>query len=88
MTNEKQKPQLTARDYQDAIDSQNACNLSGVIHSLSRVLPAIWAESNGTDEVNQHPIVKLYAEQIAHLSNGREYSNAHNICQCKAKRAA
>ncbi len=76
---------LTSKDYTDAIHSQNACNLSGIVHSLSRVLPAIWEDSNGTEEVNNHPIVRMYAEQIAFLSSGIEYSNAYNICDCRAK---
>ena len=77
---------LTPQDYNDAILSQSACNLSGLVHSLSRILPTIWNESDGTNQVNNHPIVKMYAEQIAFLSSGIEYSKAHNICDIQAKR--
>ena|SRR5210317_1086581 len=76
------------RDYQNAIHSQSACNLTGLINELSRVLPAIWAECGDTDAVNSHPIVKLYAEQIAHLSRDIEYPSAHSICAIRARRAS
>lgn len=87
-TSAHSKPELTPKDYSDAMQSQNACNLTALIKALSRVLPAIHAESDGSDDVNNHPIVKLYVEQFAHLSNGRDYSSAYNICSIKAKRAA
>ena len=75
--------------YADALLSQGACNLSGIVHSLSRALPAIWddvrAKGGGTDEVNRHPICRLYAEQIGHLSgmgsgNSDTYSVAYDAC--------
>ena len=87
MENEK----LTERDYEDAMHSQSACNLSGIVHSLSRVMPKIWIEAGekgeGTDYVNQHPIVRLYAEQIMHLSGKREYSDAHKAVSEKLEKA-
>ena len=75
---------LTKRDYENALQSQNACNLSGVAHSLSEVLPRIWNESNGTTEVNQHPIVRLYIEQMAFLAN-RDYFESEKICRERAE---
>ena len=63
---------LTPDDYQQALNSQSACNLSGIVHTFSDVLTKIWQEANargqGTDWVNQHPIAVLYATQVAHLS--------------------
>lgn len=84
----KQGLELTPRDYQNALNSQSACNLSGLINELTRVLPAIWCECDNTDDVNQHPITRLYAEQIAHLSSPLEYSKAFNVCSIQAKRTA
>ena len=76
--NNKELP--TKLDYQNAIYVQSACNLSGVVHSLSEVLPRIWNEARtsggGTANVNEHPIVRLYAEQITHLSRGLDYFDA------------
>lgn len=53
---------ITAKDYQDAINVQNACNASGVAQSLASVIKEIEAES--TDERNTHPIVKLYVYKL------------------------
>ena len=59
---------LTLSDYEDAMYSQSACNLSAIAHSLTDVLGRIRQEVHGTDAVNKHPIVRLYVEQMAHLS--------------------
>jgi hypothetical protein len=63
---------LTADDYQRAIDTQGACNASGLCHSLSaamsRVFDEAQARDKGTDWYNGHPIVFLYVAQIASLS--------------------
>lgn len=81
---------LTARDWSNAMDAQSACNLGGVSRSLAEVIPKIRAtlEAEGTPvnttSVNQHPIVRLYAEQIIYLSGGgvgdsESYSKAYDI---------
>jgi hypothetical protein len=63
---------LDPDDYKRALESQSACNLSGIVHTFSEVLSKIWVEANarglGTDWVNQHPISVLYSTQIASLS--------------------
>jgi hypothetical protein len=62
---------LTKHDYEMAIAAQSACNLSGVVHSFSEVLPRIWEEARqlgkGTEWVNQHPLCILYAEKMHDL---------------------
>lgn len=72
------------RHYADAIQVQNACNLSGVVHSLSRMLPDIRDEVNaaggGTEEVNRHPIVTLFIEKLVSL-NGRWVDGAGQFCE-------
>ena len=85
---------LSAMDYQFALDSQTACNLSGIVHSLSRTVKLIWdealANNLGTDYVNTHPICRLYAEQISFLSGGgccfdsETYSVAYRLCAERA----
>lgn len=76
---------LTANDYQNALDVQSACNLSGVVHSFSEVIERVWNEAHrlgkGTAWVNSHPICRLYAEQIAHLTGETDYFDASKICQ-------
>ncbi len=57
---------------QDAIDVQDACNLSGVVHSLDICVSDLWELAHkmkkGTDWVNQHPIVQMYVDKLACLS--------------------
>jgi len=54
---------LTKWDYQQALQSQNACNLSGIVRALADVTNRIWdevrANGGGTDDVNRHPICRL-----------------------------
>ena len=63
--------------YELAIMSQDACNLSGLAHSLTdTVFPAIRAEltsgdwPEGTDSRNQHPVVFLIVFQMLFLASG------------------
>lgn len=76
---------ITKDDYQKALDSQSACNLSGIIHSFSDILRRVWEEARhngkGTDWVNEHPICRLFAEQISHLSKECDYMNAYTFCE-------
>lgn len=61
---------ITAYDYISAIHSQSAVNLSGLVHSLAEIIDKIRREPDfdGTNFVNTHPIVRLFAEQIYHLA--------------------
>lgn len=70
---------------QEAIAVQDACNLSGVVHTFSRAitdLRAILSASNdfSTSKLNQHPISILYSSKIASLTgsedNRSEYENS------------
>jgi len=80
---------LESKDYQTAIDIQNACNLSGVINSFYHIMKKISQDAieqgHGTDWKNNHPICKLFAEQIYHLSNGIDYSKAFDECEKMAQ---
>lgn len=68
---------------QEALDVQNACNLSGVVHSLARVVTMLRAlpECTGTEWCNTHPIVYLFVDKLAdlsgvpHLDSGRFMQN-------------
>lgn len=90
LTQTAERPKLTAFDYRNALLAQSAVNLSGLVHTFSEVLPRIWeearAEGKGTDFVNNHPIARLYSEQIAFLSSGRDYSDAHKVCEELSKK--
>jgi hypothetical protein len=82
---------LTVDDYKNAIDACSACNVSGLIRSLNDMIERIWNCDKkygiGTYFVNHHPIIQLYAYQIAYLSHGREpiewagFSDAYKFCK-------
>ncbi|MHC4434967.1 MAG: hypothetical protein ACYTBS_24275 [Planctomycetota bacterium] len=78
--------QLTVWDYEKALFSQSACNLSGLVHALSEVVDRIWVEARlrgeGTEYVNNHPIVRLYVEQLQHLCK-TSYADAHSFVSAK-----
>lgn len=75
---------LTQRDYQNAIYSQMACNLVAIVNSLADVLNRIKEDNPDSESINRHPIVRLYVEQLVHLSgsgittNNESYSKAYN----------
>lgn len=81
---------LTLRDWENADQSQNACNLSGLAHSLVDVLGRIRCERgiNGTGDVNRHPIVRLYCEQMLLLAGGGPGDTTSWLEACHAVRMA
>jgi hypothetical protein len=61
---------------QQALDVQNACNLSGVLASFKEIVhEVIWPEARrlgkGTEFVNTHPIATLFLSKLTSL-NGCE----------------
>ena len=77
------------REYQLALNSQGACNLSGVVKDWARVLDLIWEEAranrDGTDFVNEHPICVLFAEQVGYLARASaNYFQASEACRQRA----
>jgi len=63
---------LIQHDWVEAYQVQDACNLSGVVHSfaamMSKILDESRARHKGTDWANQHPIAVLFADKIASLT--------------------
>lgn len=56
---------------------QDACNLSGVVHSFSRAMARLWQLHNageleektkGTNVINRHIVSKLFAYKIVSLA--------------------
>ena len=86
---------VTTQDSQQAIDSQCACNLSGIVLSFARIMERINEDTRelGGHVRNTHPICRLFAEQICHLSGGgscgdwENYMKAHDICEEMAERS-
>jgi hypothetical protein len=60
---------------QEALDVQNACNLSGVVHGFSRAMSDLCALVPNTGERNTHPIAILWADKIAHLTGTQDIGN-------------
>lgn len=58
---------------QEALDVQNACNLSGVVHGFARAMGDLMAHTKSTDERNQHPIAILWADKVAHLTGTQSF---------------
>jgi hypothetical protein len=54
----------------EALQVQDACNLSGVVHAFARAMSDLLKhpECTGTDWANTHPVAVLYADKIAHLT--------------------
>ena len=62
---------ISKTTWQQALDSQTACNLSALAHFLVRVLDELRANGiKGTDDLNTHAIVRLVVAQMAHLAFG------------------
>lgn len=80
---------------QEAIEVQDACNLSGVVHgwhrSMEELCEVLRTNSNfaGTDEINHHPINKLWASKVHDLasmglSDFEEWGKAYDACKILA----
>jgi hypothetical protein len=58
---------------QQALDIQDASNLSGVAHAFSRGVRILSDEARkrgeGTEWVNEHPIVSLFLDKLASLNH-------------------
>lgn len=70
---------------QDALNVQDACNLSGVAQGFARAMLDLRAlpECTGTDWANRHPVAILWSDKIASLTGShssvtcaRAYSDA------------
>lgn len=71
---------------QSALDCQDACNLSGVAHSMLDAIAAIRADASNTVKVNQHPIVTLYLLKMNELNGSGSslhptYDPAEKACK-------
>lgn len=64
----------------DALAVQDACNLSGVVASFATIINEVRTrlEAEGkssTDKVNNHPVCRLYADKVAHLTGTQLFGN-------------
>jgi hypothetical protein len=76
----------------ESVQVQDACNLSGVAHGLSRtisLLRAAVSESGGddsTDSINSHPIVVLWVDKLASLAGIQSYNERAADAHAEAQR--
>lgn len=88
----EKRPKVTPVDYQVALNVQSASNLSAVVYSWSRIMENICREAQrlneGTQWKNEHPINRLFAEQVMHLTGGCEYSKAYQEAKEKTNEDA
>lgn len=71
--------------YRDALFVQSACNLSGVVFSLDRVVRELrreWEDLGAPGEFGayceMHPVSRLYVEQMVYLALGRPVLSARD----------
>ena len=60
---------------QEALDVQDACNLSGVVHAFARAMSALCDHDLGTQSRNTHPIAIVWADKVAHLTGTQSLGN-------------
>jgi hypothetical protein len=65
----------------EALGVQDACNLTGVLHSYSRAMTDLReiARAEGwesTDKLNTHPVAVLYSSKISSLT-GDDFAKAY-----------
>ncbi len=82
----REKARLKAkidRMWQQAIDVQDASNLSGVVHSFAEILSAMVQTGQPTTERNLHPVCVMFASKIASLTalTDERFSDAYAACR-------
>jgi len=74
-----------ARDIcQDAILVQDACNLSGVAHSLAEMCSFLWKQGLETEAIKKHPAVILVVDKMNDLVGRPDfdaYAEAYKACR-------
>lgn len=61
--------------YRDAIQVQDACNLSGVLFSFAQHMQTLCDMGLDTDQKNQHPVSILFSSKIGSLTGSELLSN-------------
>ena len=85
---------ISTTTWQQALDAQCACNLSGLAHFLVRALDELRANGiNDTDALNTHALVRLVVAQMAHLAyrsfdcgSGNLWEEAYQLAEAKSQR--
>lgn len=71
-----------------ALDIQDACNLTGVVHAMSRAASRLRTlyPNECTGFYNRHSVLVLFSDKIAHLTNAsEEFPCAYRVCKALAQ---
>jgi len=74
--------------WQEAIDVQSACNLSGVVHAYAKILSVLCKTTQSTNERNRHPVCVLFSSKIASLTGSEDTqrtADAYTACVRQAE---
>ena len=71
---------LNRDDYTEALQVQDACNLSGVVIAFARVLQKLRDSGLDSNGIHTHPLTRCWADKIAHLAGVQDLGNA-NACE-------
>jgi hypothetical protein len=76
-------PELNVNDYQHAMNSQSAPNVVAIVNHLHRTVMKM--RKMPTTELQNHPILKMYAVQLEYLTHKKSYAEASLECEDKSK---
>ena len=80
-----EKPSKSLADLaREAIQVQDACNLSGVVHGFARAMEDLCIHVPNTAERNRHAIAVLGSSKIASLTGSEDssiFSRAYEACR-------
>jgi hypothetical protein len=80
----EEQAEALKRLAKEAIDVQDACNLSGVAHGFSRAMSKLCELGLDTSARNRHPVAVMWSSKIASLTgseSGEEFSRAYDACK-------
>ncbi|MFA5714249.1 MAG: hypothetical protein WC998_00730 [Candidatus Paceibacterota bacterium] len=75
--------------YNDALNALGACNSSGLIFDLAKIMQELCDQKLSTAERNKHPVVILFLGQLSELAglgtvDLDKWTDAYKECQRKA----
>lgn len=72
----------------EVLSVQNACNLSGVVHSFSRAVTVMRQDLGmDTPTCNQHPITVMYLDKLNQLAGIQDYTESAHFAVMRAIKA-
>lgn len=65
------------RMHDDALQVQDACNLSGVLHSFLRNVQELRDMDLSSEDINRHPVSVLFSSKVASLTGSESATTFH-----------